>query len=74
MRDLRRAAQAEMQRAREVVKKEIINQRVSSKLNPKAVENQIKTIFQSDLLSPKILEKNMSRSASQPALTSSRSH
>jgi len=67
LRDLRRQQQNEIYRCREAVKNEIMNQRVKSKFNSKALEKKLM-----DLLSMDTLEKSLSGSTSMPALRQAR--
>lgn len=63
---LRRAAQSEAYRAREIVKNEIMKQRIQSKFNSKALDKKLKTLLASDMFSAKILQT----SSSMPSLKS----
>ncbi|CAJ1399276.1 unnamed protein product [Effrenium voratum] len=56
--ELRRAAQAEAYKARELVKDEILKQRIESKFDSKRLENKLGSLMQSDLFSAKILQSS----------------
>merc|ERR1712190_133733 len=57
---LRRAAQSRAYAAREMVKNEIMRQRITSKFDSKGLENKLATLMQHDLFTPKILETSSS--------------
>merc|ERR1719311_1021189 len=57
---IRRAAQTEAYRARELVKNEIMRQRVASKFNSKDLTMHVDTHLQHDLFTPKILQTSTS--------------
>lgn len=61
---IRRAAQTEAYRARELIKTEITRQRIRSKYNSKEVEKQLKQLMGHELFSPNVLTS----SASMPLL------
>ncbi|CAE8701844.1 unnamed protein product, partial [Polarella glacialis] len=63
---LRRAAQSEAYRAREIVKSEIMRQRIHSKFDSAALDNKLQALLQSDMFSAKILQT----SSSMPSLKS----
>lgn len=63
---LRRAAQSEAYRARELVKQEIMRQRIASKFNSKILEQKLEGLMKSDMFSAKILQT----SSSMPSLKS----
>jgi len=63
---IRRATQTEAYRARELVKNEIMRQRVASKFNSKDLAKHVDTHLQHDLFTPKILMT----SSSMPVLKS----
>jgi len=65
MHNMRRASQKEAYRARELVKSEIMRQRISSKFNSKSLEEKL-----GDLLNRAFSEKALASSASAPALKS----
>eukprot|EP00933_Yihiella_yeosuensis_P042207 TRINITY_DN3675_c0_g1_i1.p1 TRINITY_DN3675_c0_g1~~TRINITY_DN3675_c0_g1_i1.p1 ORF type:complete len:525 (-),score=157.67 TRINITY_DN3675_c0_g1_i1:294-1868(-) len=64
---LRRAAQSEAYRARELVKSEIMRQRVTSKFDSTKLEKKLEGLMKSDMFSAKILQT----SNSMPSLKSS---
>jgi len=66
LRDLRRSAQAQAYKARELVKSEIMRQRISSKFNSKIVEQKLGGLLSNDLFN----EKALVSSASAPVLKS----
>jgi hypothetical protein len=57
---LRRQGQTEAYRARELVKNEIIRQRISSQFNSKKVTKQFTTLMNQDIFHPKILHSTNS--------------
>jgi len=57
---IRRATQTEAYRARELVKNEIMRQRVASKFNSKDLTMHVDTHLQHDLFTPKILQTSTS--------------
>merc|ERR1719399_1714563 len=57
---IRRATQTEAYRAREIVKNEIMRQRVASKFNSKDLAVHVDTHLQHDLFTPKILQSSTS--------------
>merc|ERR1719502_2034420 len=63
---IRRATQTEAYRARELVKNEIIRQKVASKFNSKDLTKHVESHLQHDLFTPKILQT----SSSMPVLKS----
>mmetsp|Transcript_110987 Transcript_110987/g.324654 ORF Transcript_110987/g.324654 Transcript_110987/m.324654 type:complete len:523 (+) Transcript_110987:114-1682(+) len=64
---IRRQAQSEAYRARELVKNEIMRQRVASKYDSKLLESKLNSLMQHDVFTPKVLQT----STSLPLLTSS---
>jgi len=66
MRNLRRAAQSEAYRSRELVKNEIMKQRVTSKFNSKVLEKKLGTLLNNDMFN----EKALLNSTSAPLLRS----
>lgn len=65
--EIRRTAQGEAYRAREIVKNEIMRQRVASKYDSKSLEAQLQTLMNHDIFTPKVLQT----SASLPLLQAS---
>lgn len=63
--DLRRMAQSEAYRAREMVKNEIMRQRIASKFDSKLLENKLGSLLSGSVTSPKQLHG----SASVPSMT-----
>lgn len=64
---IRRQAQSEAYRARELVKSEIMRQRISSKYDSKLLESKLNSLMQHEIFTPKVLQT----STSLPLLTSS---
>jgi len=64
---IRRQAQSEAYRARELVKNEIMRQRIASRYDSKMLESKLNGLMQHDIFTPKILQT----STSLPLLTSS---
>merc|ERR1719253_2087326 len=64
MLNLRRGAQTEAYRARELVKSEIMRQRITSKFNSKALEKQLHNLLQNEMFT----EKALTRGGSAPLL------
>ncbi|CAJ1453215.1 unnamed protein product [Effrenium voratum] len=58
--DLRRAAQAEAYKAREMVKSEILKQRIDSKFDSKKLESKLESLMKSEAFSAKILQTSHS--------------
>lgn len=58
--EIRRTAQGEAYRARELVKNEIMRQRVASKYNSKALEAQLNSLMNHDIFTPKVLQSSTS--------------
>merc|ERR1712039_7355 len=67
--EIRRSAQGEAYRAREIVKNEIMRQRVASKYDSKALEKQLNALMKHDIFTPKVLQS----SSSMPLLRASMS-
>merc|ERR1712217_330105 len=65
--EIRRTAQGEAYRARELVKNEIMRQRVASKYDSKVLEKQLNALMNHDIFTPKVLQT----SSSMPLLQSS---
>mmetsp|Transcript_26016 Transcript_26016/g.82190 ORF Transcript_26016/g.82190 Transcript_26016/m.82190 type:complete len:525 (+) Transcript_26016:157-1731(+) len=57
---IRRQAQSEAYRARELVKNEIMRQRVASKYDSKVLENKLNSLMQSEFFTPKVLQTSTS--------------
>lgn len=64
---IRRQTQSEAYRARELVKNEIMRQRISSRYDSKLLESKLNSLMQNDIFSPKVLQT----STSLPLLQSS---
>mmetsp|Transcript_149937 Transcript_149937/g.462865 ORF Transcript_149937/g.462865 Transcript_149937/m.462865 type:complete len:524 (+) Transcript_149937:143-1714(+) len=64
---IRQQAQLEAYRARELVKSEIMRQRIASKYDPKFLEMKLNSLMSHDIFTPKVLQT----STSLPLLTSS---
>merc|ERR1711957_288352 len=64
---IRRSAQGEAYKAREMVKNEIMRQRVASKYDSKELENQLNKLMNHDIFTPKVLQT----SSSMPLLRAS---
>lgn len=64
---IRRQAQSEAYRARELVKNEIMRQRIASKYDSKLLESKLNGLMQQPIFTPKVLQT----STSLPLLTSS---
>lgn len=64
---IRRATQTEAYRARELVKNEIMRQRVASKFNSKDLSKHVDSHLMHDLFTPKILQSSVSMPALVPA-------
>merc|ERR1712061_787544 len=65
--EIRRSAQGEAYRAREIVKNEIMRQRVASKYDSKVLEKQLNALMNHDIFTPKVLQT----SSSMPLLQAS---
>eukprot|EP00927_Polykrikos_kofoidii_P085692 TRINITY_DN9385_c0_g1_i8.p1 TRINITY_DN9385_c0_g1~~TRINITY_DN9385_c0_g1_i8.p1 ORF type:complete len:540 (+),score=168.32 TRINITY_DN9385_c0_g1_i8:66-1685(+) len=63
---LRRAAQTEAYRARELVKNEIIRQRVASKFDSKKLNNKLSALMQQEIFHPKVLQSASSMPLLRP--------
>merc|ERR1712232_589034 len=63
---LRRQGQTEAYRAREIVKNEIIRQRVSSQFDTKRVSKQFTTLMSQDIFHPKVLHSTSSMPTLKP--------
>merc|ERR1719189_3397194 len=57
---IRRQAQSEAYRARELVKAEIMRQRVSSKYDSRLLESKLNSLMQHDMFTPKVLQTSTS--------------
>jgi len=57
---IRRQAQSEAYRARELVKAEIMRQRVSSKYDSRLLESKLNSLMQHDMFTPKVLQNSTS--------------
>jgi len=64
--NLRRQGQTEAYRARELVKNEIIRQRISSQFNSKKVTTQFTNLMQQDIFHPKVLHQTSSMPTLKP--------
>lgn len=57
---IRRQAQSEAYRARELVKAEIMRQRISSKYDSRLLESKLNSLMQHDVFTPKVLQTSTS--------------
>uniref|UniRef100_A0A7S4QJB0 Trichohyalin-plectin-homology domain-containing protein n=1 Tax=Alexandrium monilatum TaxID=311494 RepID=A0A7S4QJB0_9DINO len=57
---IRRQAQSEAYRARELVKNEIMRQRITSRYDSKLLESKLNSLMQHDLFTPKVLQTSTS--------------
>lgn len=65
---IRRATQSEAYRAREIVKNEIMRQRIASKFNSQDLAKHVNSLVSHDLFSPKILQTSSSMPLLQTAM------
>jgi len=71
---IRRATQTEAYRARELVKNEIMKQRVASKFNSRELGRHVNNLVQNDLFTPKILQTSTSMPLLKSLSESQQSH
>merc|ERR1712190_503794 len=68
---IRRTAQGEAYRARELVKNEIMRQRVASKYDSKVLEKQLNALMKHDIFTPKVLQTSTSMPLLQASMNTS---
>merc|ERR1711920_450375 len=71
--EIRRTAQSEAYRAREMVKNEIMRQRVASKYDSKHLEKQLNSLMKHDIFTPKVLQTSSSMPLLQATMNQSQS-
>merc|ERR1719188_2514680 len=69
--EIRRSAQSEAYRAREIVKNEIMRQRVASKYDSKQLEKQLQGLMNHDIFTPKVLQSSASLPLIQASMSQS---
>lgn len=65
---IRKQAQSEAYRARELVKNEIMRQRITSKYDSKLLESKLNSLMQHDIFTPKVLQTSTSLPLLKPSL------